>query len=270
MVQTNTVNVTSVNRLADNIFRIEINRPPGFSFEPGQFARIGVNANTRSLNKIWRAQTIISKAEDKRLVFYIVYLEGNPFSEPLKRIKYGDEVHLDAIPYGHFTLDRFNPGGDLWLFSTGTGIAPYLCMLQQEKIWRNFTRINLISSFKNQKQFVYQDTLPLEFKKLDDFQNKNYQKFSFIPIYTREETVSDCIVEGTKIRNTFSEGYFDRLIATGELKFILKNCISTINSKVMLSGNPNMIKTTRVFLKTLGLRSSRRNNPGHIAVENYW
>ena len=270
MVQTNTVNVTSVNRLADNIFRIEINRPPGFNFKAGQFARIAFSANPESLNKIWRAQTIISKAEDERLVFYIVYLEGNPFSESLKKIECGDEVYLDTISYGHFTLDRFSPGGNLWLFSTGTGIAPYLCMLQQERIWRTFTRINLISSFKNQRQFVYQDTLPLEFKKLLGFQSKNYQKFSFIPIYTREKAVSDCIVGGTKVRNTFSEGYFEQLIATGELKFILDSGISTMNSKVMLSGNPNMIKTTREFLKTLGLRSSRRNNPGHIAVENYW
>ena len=143
-------------------------------------------------------------------------------------------------------------------------------MLQQEKIWNNFSTITLICSFRDQTQFVYWDTLPLELEKLTDFQSKNYKKFSFIPIYTREKTVSDCIVRGVKIRNTISREYFEKLITNGELKSILENSISTINSKIMLSGNPNMIKTTRDFLKTLGLRSSRRNNPGHIAVENYW
>ncbi|MDA9688992.1 ferredoxin--NADP reductase [Betaproteobacteria bacterium] len=270
MVQINNVTVVSVKCPAENIFRIEIGRPDGFIFKPGQFARIGINPNNGGCDKIWRAQTIVSRAIDKTLAFYIVHLEGKPFSDTLKKIKTGDEVYLDALPYGHFTLDRFGPGGDLWLFSTGTGVAPYLCMLQQERIWENFSSITLVCSFRDQTQFVYRDSLPLDNEKLTAFQNKNYKKFSFIPIYTREKTASDCIVKGMKITNTFSMGYFKTLISNGELTFILENSISTSNSKIMLSGNPTMIKTTRDFLKTLGLRSSRRNNPGHIAVENYW
>ena len=270
-MRTKKVSVVAVKYLAENIFRIEIDRPAGFNFIPGQFARIGINPNNGSSEKIWRAQTIVSKAEEvNSLVFYIGYLKGKPFSDALKEIKSGDELCLDTVPYGYFTLDRFGPGGDLWLFSTGTGVAPYLCMFQQEKIWENFSTITLICSFRDQTQFVYRDTLPLEFEKLTDFQSTNYQKFSFIPIYTREKVVSDCIVRGMKTTNTFSRGYFEKLITNGELNYILENSISDINSKVMLSGNPNMIKTTRNFLKTLGLRSSRRNDPGHIAVENYW
>ncbi len=271
MAQTTIVSVVSVNYLAENILRIEIDRPDGFNFKPGQFARIGINPNNDGPDRIWRAQTIVSRAgECKNLAFYIIYIEGKPFSDALKKIKSGDEIYLDAVPYGHFTLDRFDFGGDLWLFSTGTGVAPYLCMLQQEKIWKNFSTITLICSFRDQTQFVYCDTLPLELEKLTDFQSKNYKKFSFIPIYTREKTVSDCIVRGVKIRKTISREYFEKLITNGELKSVLENSISTINSKIMLSGNPDMIKTTRDFLKSLGLRSTRRNNPGHIAVENYW
>ena len=251
MVQTTIVSVASVQHLAENILRIEIDRPVGFNFKPGQFARIGINPNNDNPDKIWRAQTIVSRAgEYKSLAFYIICIEGKPFSDALKKIKSGDELRLDAVPYGYFTLDRFGPGGDLWLFSTGTGIAPYLCMLQQERIWENFSKITLICSFRDQTQFVYQDILPLEFDKLTGFQSRNYKKFSFIPIYTREKTVSDCIVSGIKTTNTFSRGNFEKLITDGELKFILENSISTINSKIMLSGNPNMIKTTRNFLKT--------------------
>ena len=246
-MQTKKVSVVSVKYLAENIFRIEIDRPAGFNFKPGQFARIGINPNNGGSDKIWRAQTIVSKAEEvKTLVFYIVYIEGKPFSDALKKIKSGDEICLDAVPYGYFTLDRFGLGRP-WLFSTGTGVAPYLCMLQQEKIWENFSTITLICSFRDQTQFVYWDTLPLELEKLTDFQSKNYKKFSFIPIYTREKTISDCIVRGVKIRNTISPEYFEKLITNGELKSILENSISTINSKIMLSGNPNMIKTTEIF-----------------------
>ena len=60
------------------------------------------------------------------------------------------------------------------------------------------------------------------------------------------------------------------MIKSGELNHILETSINAGCSKVMLSGNPDMIKITRNYLKTLGLDSSRRNNPGQIAVENYW
>ncbi|MEL0255907.1 MAG: hypothetical protein VW930_08195, partial [Burkholderiaceae bacterium] len=73
-MQTKKVSVVSIKYLAENIFRIEIDRPAGFNFQPGQFARIGINPNNGVSDKIWRAQTIVSKAEDDMtLVFYIVY-----------------------------------------------------------------------------------------------------------------------------------------------------------------------------------------------------
>ena len=43
MVQTTIVSVVSVQHLAENILRIEIDRPVGFNFKPGQFARVGIN-----------------------------------------------------------------------------------------------------------------------------------------------------------------------------------------------------------------------------------
>ena len=42
-MQTKKVSVVGVKYLAENIFRIEIDRPAGFNFIPGQFARIGIN-----------------------------------------------------------------------------------------------------------------------------------------------------------------------------------------------------------------------------------
>ena len=76
MVQTNNVSVVSVKYRAENIFRIEIDRPTDFKFKPGQFARIGIDQIDDDADKIWRAQTIVSGSqEDKTLVFYIVYLE---------------------------------------------------------------------------------------------------------------------------------------------------------------------------------------------------
>ena len=75
MVQTTNVSVVSVKYCAENIFRIEIDRPTDFNFKPGQFARIGIDQIDDDADKIWRAQTIISGAqENNTLVFFSSFI----------------------------------------------------------------------------------------------------------------------------------------------------------------------------------------------------
>jgi ferredoxin--NADP+ reductase len=38
----------------------------------------------------------------------------------------------------------------------------------------------------------------------------------------------------------------------------------------MLCGNPEMVEDSRRILTERGFRLSRRGEPGHLAVENYW
>ena len=42
------------------------------------------------------------------------------------------------------------------------------------------------------------------------------------------------------------------------------------NTHVMICGNPEMVKDTTIELKNIGLKTHRRNSPGHITTENYW
>jgi hypothetical protein len=70
-------------------------------------------------------------------------LIGEEFSDALKKNYAGSAITFDKRAYGFFTLDRFEPTGDLWLFFTGTGIAPYLAMLNNERIWKSFKNISL-------------------------------------------------------------------------------------------------------------------------------
>ena len=41
-------------------------------------------------------------------------------------------------------------------------------------------------------------------------------------------------------------------------------------SRIMLCGNPEMVEDSRRILTERGYRVSRRGDPGHLAVENYW
>ena len=41
-------------------------------------------------------------------------------------------------------------------------------------------------------------------------------------------------------------------------------------SRIMICGNPEMVDDIRHHLQNTGYRVSRRGEPGHMAVENYW
>ena len=60
------------------------------------------------------------------------------------------------------------------------------------------------------------------------------------------------------------------MLIDGRLEELIHCKLSLKESKIMLCGNPLMIKDTRNILKNLGFKSSRKNIPGEIAVENYW
>ena len=89
----------------------------------------------------------------------------------------------------------------------------------------DFANIILISSFKDETQFVYEESLPLTFERLSSFQLENYHKFSFVPVFTRKKVVSECIVKGIKTDSVFSGAYFEEIISNGALNLILKNML---------------------------------------------
>ncbi len=53
----------------------------------------------------------------------------------MSRLEVGDTLLVDRQSFGYLTLDRFVDGRDLWLLSTGTGLAPFLSILQDFEVW---------------------------------------------------------------------------------------------------------------------------------------
>jgi ferredoxin--NADP+ reductase len=141
-------------------------------------------------------------------------------------------------------------------------------MLNNERIWKSFKNISLIGAFREKSQNVYTEQI---LSKVTSSYKKIYQnRFSYIPIFTREQTDSRCIINNKILDTTIKNKHFEDLLSSGEIENILSLSIANNKSKVMLAGNPQMITNTRGYLKKLGLQMSRRNNLAQIAVENYW
>ncbi|MBV4456552.1 ferredoxin--NADP reductase [Pseudomonas sp. COR58] len=243
-----------VQPLTPSLFTLRTTRDPGFRFRAGQFARLGVTKADGST--VWRAYSMVSSPFDEFLEFFSIVVPGGEFTSELSRLREGDTLLVERQAFGYLTLDRFVDGRDLWLLSTGTGVAPFLSILQDFEVWERFERIVLVYSVREARELAYQALI-------GDLMQRDYlapyaHKFRFIPVVTREPYAGAL------------NGRITALIESGELERAAGLELSAEHSRVMLCGNPQMIDDTRALLKRRHMSLSLTRRPGQVAVENYW
>ncbi|PMX02142.1 ferredoxin--NADP(+) reductase [Pseudomonas sp. FW215-R2] len=243
-----------VQPLTPSLFTLRTTRDAGFRFRAGQFARLGVTKADGST--VWRAYSMVSSPFDEFLEFFSIVVPGGEFTSELSRLKAGDTLLVDRQAFGYLTLDRFVEGRDLWLLSTGTGVAPFLSILQDFEVWEKFERIILVYSVREARELAYQQLIAELTQR--DYLAEYAHKFQFIPVVTREPCLGAL------------NGRITTLIENGELEQTAGVELDPAHSRVMLCGNPQMIDDTRALLKQRGMSLSLTRRPGQVAVENYW
>ena len=268
------VTVLSKTTWTPNLFSFTVSRPDSFKFTAGQFVRLGVNpsqlkyyqqsevngelSDTALNEDIFRAYSIVSSPFDEVLEFFSIVIPDGAFTSQLQHLQIGDELLLNTLPFGFLTLARYQKPlpKDLWLLATGTGLAPFLSMLQDLKTWQDYETIVLAYSARSLAELAYIEkikSLQEDFGSLVD----NPAKLIFIPIVTREP-VAGALTER-----------LPKLLLDGTLQARAGMALDIDSTHVMLCGNPDMVEDTKEALKTLGLVMNRRGE-GNIAVENYW
>ncbi|MBP2605437.1 ferredoxin--NADP reductase [Acinetobacter calcoaceticus] len=243
--------VLSVHRWTPTLFSFTMTRPAHFKFTAGQFARIGLKVGEEL---VVRAYSVVSSPFDETLEFFSIVVPDGAFTSNLQHLKVGDELYLEKIPYGYLTLARYQQPlpHDLWLLATGTGLAPFLSMLQDFETWSKYQKINLVYSVRTAAELAYVDRI----QEIAETFGEGHVGFKFISIITRDPSAQ----------------LHDRLpvlIENGELEKVAGIELSPATSHVMLCGNPQMVDDTKEALKRRGLTMNRRGE-GNIAVENYW
>ncbi|WP_299188416.1 ferredoxin--NADP reductase [uncultured Psychrobacter sp.] len=269
------VKVLSKTTWTPNLFSFTVTRPDSFKFTAGQFVRLGVNPSKLQYYKqqgeaqsqttdaapdedIFRAYSIVSSPFDEVLEFFSIVIPDGAFTSQLQHLQVGDELLLNTMPFGFLTLARYQKPlpKDLWLLATGTGLAPFLSMLQDMQTWQDYEHIVLAYSARSKEELAYVEQI----KQLqDDFGTlvDNPASLIFVPIVTREP------MEGA-----LSER-LPQLLLNGELERQAGIKLDNDSAHVMLCGNPDMVEDTKETLKDLGFVMNRRGE-GNIAVENYW
>ena len=243
--------VLSIQTWTDTLFSFTMTRPAHFKFTAGQFARIGLKVGDEL---VVRAYSVVSSPFDETLEFFSIVVPDGAFTSNLQHLHIGDELYLEKIPYGFLTLARYQLPlpKDLWLLATGTGLAPFLSMLQDFETWSKYQHIHLVYSVRTASELAYVERI----QEMAETFGEGHSGFKFVPIITREP-------------NAVLHQRLPQLIENGELEQFVGLQFNPESTHVMLCGNPEMVEETKEALKARGLSMNRRGE-GNIAVENYW
>ena len=243
-----------VQSLTPSLFTLRTTRDPGFRFTAGQFVRLGVTKADGGT--VWRAYSVVSSPFDEHLDFFSIVVPGGEFTSELSRLRVGDTLMVERQATGYLTLNRFVDGRDLWLLGTGTGVAPFLSILQDFEVWEKFERIILVYSAREARELAYQSLI--QGLAAREYLAEYAHKLIYLPLVTREQHPGAL------------HGRITTLIENGELERAAGVALTAEHSRVMICGNPQMIDDTRQLLKQRDMQLSLSRRPGQVAVENYW
>lgn len=238
------------------LFSLRVTRPAGFSFEAGQFARLGLPEEDGGAPTLWRAYSMVSGVQDPWLEFYSVVVPDGAFSPRLAALREGDSLYIDKTVFGFLTLSRFADGEDLWLIASGTGLSAYLSMLAEPGLWQQFRRVVIVHGVRTGDELAYR--AEIDAWRARAGVHEGAERLVYLPIASRETLPGK------------PQARLTTLLEDGRLEALAGIALDPARSRIMLCGNPGLLTDARAFLKTRGFLPGRRGIPGNLAVENYW
>ncbi|MFT6301412.1 MAG: ferredoxin--NADP+ reductase [Pseudomonadales bacterium] len=144
--------VIDVQHYTDGLFRFRVKRPDSFRFTAGEFVMLGMEIDDAV---IYRAYSICSASYDEYLEFYSVKIPNGDLTRRLKWIRPGDSLLLKKKTTGSLVPAAVLPGRRLFLHSTGTGIAPFISLIQEPTLYEQFESIVLTHTCRFKQELVY-------------------------------------------------------------------------------------------------------------------
>jgi len=149
--------VLSVEHYTDRLFRFRITRPQSFRFRTGEFVMIGLPKEDGK--PLLRAYSIASPAWDEELEFYSIKVADGPLTSRLQSIQPGDKVLLGKKPTGTLVLDALTPGKRLYMFSTGTGFAPFASLIRDPETYERYDEVIVTHTCRDNGELAYSTNL---------------------------------------------------------------------------------------------------------------
>lgn len=234
-----------------SLFTLKLTRDPGFRFEPGQFAMIGLKVDGKPL---MRAYSMVSPNYEDHLEFLSIKVPNGPLTSRLQHVQPGDKILVNRKTTGTLILDNLLPGRRLYLLSTGTGLAPFLSIIRDPAVYERFDQVILTHTCRHVSELVYDEVIKREVPENEFFGDLARDKLTYYPSVTRE--------------SFRTQGRITELIRSGRLFDDLNLApFDLAEDRVMICGNPNMMVELTAYLEGLGFEEGSNAEPGHYVIE---
>ena len=247
-----TERVKAVRHWNDTLFSFRTSRDESLRFRNGQFVMIGLEVNGKPLA---RAYSIASANYEDELEFFSIKVPNGPLTSRLQHINVGDQILVSRKPVGTLVLDDLRPGKNLYLLSTGTGLAPFLSIIKDPDTYERFERVVLVHGVRNVNDLAYGDYLQNELPKDENIGELVRAQLTYYPTVTREP-----------FRNN---GRLTELMEGGKLfEDIGLPRLNPETDRAMVCGGPAMLYETRRVLDAYGLSiSPHQGEQGDYVIE---
>jgi ferredoxin--NADP+ reductase len=235
--------VISVRHYTDRLFKFRITRPASFRFRSGEFVMIGL---PNSDKPVYRAYSIASPSWDEEIEFFSIKVPGGPLTEHLQKIVPGDTVLMRKKPTGTLVNDALLPGKRLYLFSTGTGVAPFASIVRDPETYEKFEEIVLVHTCRQVAELEYSREL-VETLREDPLIGEFASRLRYVPSATREPFERNARIT--------------TMIENGELP------LDPATDRVMICGSMDMLKSVKALCEKAGLVEGSNAAPGTFVVE---
>ena len=234
--------VLDVTHYNEGLFSFKATRNEALKFENGEFVMIGLEVDGVPL---LRAYSIVSPNYAEELEFLSIIVPDGPLTSRLKDIKVGDELLVSAKPTGTLLLDHLLPGKNLYLLSTGTGLAPIICLIQDPETYERFDKVIITHGVRLVSDLAYRDFITKVLPENEFFGEEVQQKLLYYPTVTREEFNNT----GRLTDAMISKKLFDDLDMPEPNK---------TDDRFMICGGPDMLKQTCEILDGWGFEQSEK------------
>lgn len=251
MSSLNEERVLSVRHWNESLFSFTTTRSPSFRFKNGHFVMIGLEVEGRPL---LRAYSMVSANYDEHLEFYSIKVPDGRLTSRLQHTKPGDSIFISRKPTGTLVVDNLQPGKQLYLLSTGTGLAPFMSIVRDPATYEKFETVVIAHGARRISDLGYKSYLEDELPNHELVGDQVRSQLRYYPTVTREA-----------FRN---EGRISHLMESGKMfaDLGLPN-LDPAHDRVMICGSPSMLKDTVSLLEQRGFQEGNSDHQGQYVIE---
>ncbi|MFC0267467.1 ferredoxin--NADP reductase [Kushneria aurantia] len=247
-----TTEVLSVHHWNDSLFSFRTTREESLRFRNGQFVMIGLEVDGKPLT---RAYSVASPNWEEHLEFFSIKVQDGPLTSRLQHLEVGDSLLVSRKPTGTLVLDDLKAGRNLYLLSTGTGLAPFLSLIQDPEAYERFEKIVLVHGVRTVSELAYRRFITEELPAHELLGEEVSDKLLYYPTVTREAF--------------HTSGRLTDHIRSGKLVEDLGlPPLDPEQDRAMICGSPAMLEESSQLLDELGFTiSPRMGEPGDYVIE---